>query len=81
LGSVHGVTTVIVGNGRNHNLQEASARGDERRVLDAEAGSWMATERCAMQPRCTTSDDDDVVVKRNFVRAVKLARSTIRARA
>jgi hypothetical protein len=39
LGSVHGVTTVIVGNGRNHNLQEASARGDERRVLDAEAGA------------------------------------------
>jgi hypothetical protein len=74
LRSVHGVTIVTVGNGRNHDPQEAGARGDEKRVLDAEAGSWTATEQCAMQSRCTTfdDDDDDVVVKRNFVRSVKL---------
>jgi hypothetical protein len=69
------VTIVTVGNEGNQNPQKASAKGDGGCVLDAEAGSWMATERCAMQPRCTTFDDDGVV-KRNFAVYVLEARST-----
>lgn len=59
------MTTVVVGSGRVSDSQEAGAEGDGRRALDAKTGSWTASERCAVQPRCTTVDND-VVVKRNF---------------
>jgi hypothetical protein len=66
--SAHGVTIVAAGGGRGCGPQEADAEADGKRALDAEAGAWMASERCAVSPRCTTVVVVVVVVvvERNF---------------